>query len=242
MPRELFCLNPALDRAALAEAFAVDGRVQIRDFLTPETAEEIYTILSRGTAWGIAWGAEPAAPQAIEAPELRRAPRERQAEINEATYQSAAAGHYAFQFARYPILDASLGKWNEGGPHDLLLEYINTPDFLDLVRQVTGIPGIVKGDAQATLFAPGQFLGQHIDSHSREGWLVAYVMNFCKSWQPDWGGYLNFFDEDGDVISGYRPRFNALNMFRVPRPHGVSYVPPFAPVERFAITGWFRDR
>ena len=79
MARELFTLNPALDRVALAEAFAVDGRVQIRDFLTPETAEEIYTILSHGTAWGIAWGAEPAAPQAIEAPELRRAPRERSA-------------------------------------------------------------------------------------------------------------------------------------------------------------------
>ena len=116
------------------------------------------------------------------------------------------------------------------------------PNFLSFIREVTGISTIAKGDAQATLYAPGHFLGQHIDSHVADGWVVAYVMNFTKDWRPDWGGYLNFFDDDGDIIAGYRPRFNALNMFKVPRAHAVSYVPPFAPVGRFAITGWFRDR
>lgn len=243
MIRELFTLNPGLDREALAAEFAREGRVQVRDLLTPETAEEIYAILAKATPWGLAWQAGDAdQPQAIESPELRRSPAEKQREINEATYRAASAGEYAFQFARYPILNAYLEKWNEGGPHDLLLEYVNSPDYLDFIRQVTGIPQIRKGDAQATLFAPGQFLGRHIDSHVAEGWVVAYVMNFCKDWKPDWGGYLNFFDEEGDIVAGYRPRFNALNMFKVPRAHAVSYVPPFAPVGRFAITGWFRDR
>ena len=63
-----------------------------------------------------------------------------------------------------------------------------------------------------------------------------------RAWRPDWGGYLNFYDEDGDIVAGYRPRFNALNLFLVPQKHAVSYVPPFAPQARFAITGWFRDR
>lgn len=243
MSRELFTLNADLDRDALAEAFARDGRVQVRDLLTPETAEEIHRILAGATPWGIAWQAgDKEKPQAIESDELRSDPGAKQRDIMQATYAAAAGGDYAFQFARYPILNAYLGKWNEGGPHDLLLEYINTPDFLDFIRHVTGIPAIVKGDAQATLFAPGQFLGLHIDSHVAEGWIVAYVMSFTKDWKPDWGGYLNFFDEDGDVIAGYRPRFNALNMFKVPRSHAVSFVPPFAPVGRFAITGWFRDR
>jgi Rps23 Pro-64 3,4-dihydroxylase Tpa1-like proline 4-hydroxylase len=66
-------------------------------------------------------------------------------------------------------------------------------------------------------------------------------MNFCaEPWRPDWGGYLQFLDEDGDIVAGYKPRFNALNLFRVPARHNVSYVPPFAPAGRFAITGWFR--
>jgi SM-20-related protein len=244
MVRELFTLNPDLDREAHAAAFARDGRVQIRNLLTDETAEEVFKILSRHTPWGIAWQAgEKDGPQAIEAPELQSAGAAKRRAITEATYRSAAAAEYAFQFARYPILNAYLEKWHEGSPQDLLLEYINAPEFMDFIRAITGMPELVKADAQATLFAPGQFLGKHSDSHVAEGWKVAYVMNFClKDWNPDWGGYLNFFDEDGDIVAGFRPRFNALNMFAVPRAHSVSYVPPFAPVGRFAITGWFRDR
>ena len=243
MSRELFRLNPALDRDALAAAFARDGRVQVRDLLTEETAEEVFRILAGPTPWGIAWQAgEADAPQAVEAPALRQSAGHKQQEIAAKTYQAAANRDYAFQFGRYPILNAYLEKWNEGSAYDLLIEHINAPDFLDFIRHVTGIPTITKGDAQATLFAPGHFLGRHIDSHVAEGWVVAYVMNFTKDWQPDWGGYLNFFDEEGDIVTGYRPRFNALNMFKVPRAHAVSFVPPFAPVGRFAITGWFRDR
>jgi Rps23 Pro-64 3,4-dihydroxylase Tpa1-like proline 4-hydroxylase len=76
-----------------------------------------------------------------------------------------------------------------------------------------------------------------------EGWEVAYVLNLAREdWHPDWGGYLLFLDEEGDVIEGFRPRFNALNLFRVPQSHSVSYVPPFAPIGRMAVTGWLRSR
>lgn len=244
MVRELFTLNPSLDRAALAADFARDGRVQVRDFMTAETAKEVFTILATQTPWGIAWHSGKAeGAQALVASELHAGAQEKQNEIARATHQSAARGEYAFQFARYPIVDAYLGKWNEGSPQDLLLEYINAPDFMDFVREVTGMRELVKGDAQATLFAPGHFLGRHSDSHVAEGWKVAYVMNFCPpDWSPDWGGYLNFYDDEGDIVAGYRPRHNALNMFTVPRDHAVSFVPSYAPVGRFAITGWFRDR
>jgi Rps23 Pro-64 3,4-dihydroxylase Tpa1-like proline 4-hydroxylase len=243
MARELFTLNTKLDRPALAAAFARDRRVQVRDLLSEAAAREVHQVLEKHTRWGLAWQAGSDGPHALESSTLRTTPAERQRAIAQDAYRSAAAGDYAFQFARYPIVEAYLGKWDEGGPHDLLLEHINTPDFLDFIRDVTGIPEITKGDAQATLFAPGHFLGRHIDSHVGEGWRVAYVMNFClEQWSPDWGGYLNFYDEDGDVIAGFRPRFNALNMFMVPCAHAVTFVPPFAPAGRLAITGWFRDR
>ena len=239
MTRELFTLNPRLDRKRLAEQFEADGRIQVRDFLTEAAALEIRDILARMTPWEIAWQAGDDGPNALRAAEVR----ERQESVTKKAAEAAGHGEYAFQYARYPMLEAYLEKWAPDGPHDLLLEHINSEDFLSFIRDVTGIPSIRKGDAQATLYAPGHFLGRHIDSHVAEGWRVAYVMNFSiEDWKPDWGGYLNFFDDDGDVIAGYRPRFNALNMFTVPRPHAVTYVPPFAPVGRFAITGWFRDR
>lgn len=128
---------------------------------------------------------------------------------------AAQRGDYAFAFARYPILDAYLGRWAPDSPHDILLEHINDQPFLDLIRSVTGIAELVKADAQATLFAPSQFLGKHSDSHVGEGWRIAYVLSLASDdWKPDWGGYLNFLDEDGDIIVGYRPRFNSLSLLR----------------------------
>lgn len=243
MARELFTLNPLLDRAAAADQFRRDGRVQVRDVLTEAAATAVHEILAKATPWGLAWQAGQDGPNAIRADALRTDPAAQQRTVAAATTTAAQRGDYAFQFAQYPILDAYLGGWAPGGPHDLLLEHINAGDFLDFIREVTGMQEICKGDAQATLYAPGHFLSLHTDSHVAEGWRVAYVFNFCaQEWKPDWGGYLNFFDDDGDVIAGYRPRFNALNMFTVPRAHSVSYVPPFAPVGRFAVTGWFRDR
>jgi Rps23 Pro-64 3,4-dihydroxylase Tpa1-like proline 4-hydroxylase len=114
---------------------------------------------------------------------------------------------------------------------------------MDLVRAISGMSDLVKADAQATLYGPNHFLAVHNDEDTSAGRRVAYVLTLCaEDWRPDWGGYLNFYDADGDVVAGYRPRFNALNLFAVPQKHNVSFVPPFAPVARYAITGWFRDR
>ena len=239
----LFELNPGIDRGAASERFAAEGRVQLRNVLTPQAAATVRDILTRQTPWGLAWQAGDDGPHGLRAEELARlGPADRQA-ISDKLTAALRGRDYAFVYTQYRILDAYLEKWAEGSPQDLLLEHLNAEPFLELVRTVTAIPELVKADAQATLYAPNQFLAQHDDSHVAEGWRVAYVFNFCpEDWRPDWGGYLMFYDEDGDAVAGYKPRFNALNLFRVPHKHNVTYVPPFAPVGRFAITGWFRDR
>lgn len=234
----LFELDPAVDSQAAAERFAADGRVQIRDFLVPAAAETIGRVLARETPWGLTWRAGKEGPHALRRQQLAPAAT---GPIGPAVTAAMQAQDYAFVYARYPMLDAYTQGWGEHDALDFLVEHINSEPLLDLVRTVTRIPEIGKADAQATLFAPNHFLAVHDDSHVAEGWRVAYVMNFCAGdWRPDWGGYLLFFDEDGDVVAGYKPRFNALNLFRVPARHNVSYVPPFAPAGRFAITGWFR--
>lgn len=243
MARELFRINPKLDRAALAAAFARDGVVQVRDVLTAEAASTILEVLMRETPWGLAWQAGSQGPNALRAADLKQlAPAEAQ-RIGALTNTAMREGEYAFQFAQYPMLAAYLGRWDPGSPHELLLEHLNDAPFLDLVRDITAIPELIKADAQATLYAPGHFLAQHDDSHVGQGWRVAYVLNLCGAeWRADWGGYLEFYDEAGDVVRGFRPRFNALNLFLVPRRHAVTMVAPFAPQARFAITGWLRDR
>lgn len=237
----LFEINPALDRATLADEFAINRRVQVRDILTEAAAATIHQVLAAGTPWGLAWQANDG-PSALRPDEMAGLSAEQRQAMGRAIMQNAGAGRYSFAYHRYPMVEAYTKRWRPDGPHDLLLEHINDQPMIDFVREVTGFANLVKADAQATLFAPGQFLGLHHDSHVDEGWKVAYVLNFARDWHEDWGGYLLFYDEDGDVIAGYKPRFNALNMFAVPQRHSVTYVPPFSPVGRFAITGWFRDR
>lgn len=242
--RTLFELNPALDRAALAARFAATGRVQVRDVLTAHSARELLLVMAKGTPWGMAFGAGGSPPRCFRAAETRD-PEGQQELLHaaRAAEEHTARGEYGFRFAHYPILTAVQEGWNPGGPHEVLLEHLNAQAFMDLAREITGIDGLLKADGQSTLFAPGHYLGRHIDSHVAEGWEVAYVLNLAREdWHPDWGGYLLFLNEDGDVVEGFRPRFNALNLFRVPQPHLVSYVPPFAPMGRMAVTGWLRSR
>ncbi|MEM6477359.1 MAG: 2OG-Fe(II) oxygenase family protein [Pseudomonadota bacterium] len=241
--KKLFKLNPDLDRPALARRFAEAGRVQIRNVLTEETAREVLHVLTKGTPWGMATGAGDENRQSFSMEEVRT-PQGQQA-VNAAAMaaqENSARGEYGFRFAHYPIVKAVQEGWDPGGAHEVLLEHLNAPDFIGLAREVTGIDALIKADGQATLFAPNHYLGRHIDSHVAEGWEVAYVLNFARDdWHPDWGGYLLFLDEDGDVVEGFRPRFNALNLFRVPQSHSVSYVPPFSPIARIAVTGWLRS-
>lgn len=246
MEKALFEINPRLDRPALARRFAERTRVQIRDVLTPGTAREIQSIL-QATRWSLAMrGGDSAGtpPQSIANAELATpAGAEKANRLARQAHEATARGDYGFRYAHYPIIEALNQGWDPGGPYELLLEYLNAPDFLDLAREVTGIPELVRADGQATLYTAQHYLGRHIDSHVAEGWRVAYVLNLAREdWHPDWGGYLAFLDEEGDILEGFRPRFNALNLFAVPQSHAVTYVPPFAPVGRYAITGWLRDR
>ncbi|MBX3595655.1 2OG-Fe(II) oxygenase family protein [Sphingomonas sp.] len=240
----LLVLNPAHDPAGLARGYAAQQRLQIRDVLTAESARLIRDILRLDTAWGLAWQAGSHGPNLWREREVKAASAGAGRDEAERLIGAAAGGDgYAFAYSAYPMLTAYLERWDSGSAQDQLLEELNSPPMLDFVRRVTGIGEIVKADAQATLYAPGQFLAMHDDAEPSRGRRVAYVLNLCATdWRPDWGGYLNFYDDAGDVVAGYRPRFNALNLFTVPQPHNVTYVPPFAPVARFAITGWFRDR
>lgn len=239
----LFDLNPLLERDVLARTFALTGRVQIRDVLTDASARNLHNVISRATPWGLAWHAGDDGPHNIPQPQLETLSQSAKVDIQRKLTAAMQQSEYGFLYAQYPMVHAYLEKWAPGGPHDLIVELINDDPMLELVRAVTGIDQLTKADAQATLYAPGNFLAMHDDSHVAEGWRVAYVLNLCaQDWRPEWGGYLNFYDEEGDIVEGLRPRFNALNLFRVPQRHAVSYVPPFAPHARFAITGWFRDQ
>ena len=240
-------LSPDIDIAAAAATFARTGRLRISPFLTDASARRLRDLLEQSTPWGLVWRAGGSDPEVIRGEALASVSSDRARAIQRRLASSIAGRDYAFCYSTYPLVQALLEQWAPGGPHEQLLADLNQPALLDLVRQITAIPDLVKADGQATLYNRGHFLARHDDSEPSKGRRVAYVLNLCGDpdgapWRPEWGGMLQFLTEDGQPDETLLPRFNALNLFRVPQPHHVTSVTAFAPPTRFAVTGWFRDK
>jgi len=103
---------------------------------------------------------------------------------------------------------------------------------------VIGQPQVDGVRVQASNYRPGDFLTLHDDSHRRDDRLAAFTLGFTREWRPDWGGQLLFHDADGQIERGFMPGFNVLTLFRVPRPHSVAPVAPYAAAKRLSLTGW----
>lgn len=239
----LLTLNPMLNLRSCARSFAATGRAQIPALLHPSSAAALLDVLRSRTPWGLAWQVGKQGPNLLRAAEAGPVGSPEWERCRALARAGLKGSDYAFIYATYPLVTAYLEGWNKGSAQDRLLEEINAPPFLDMLRTVTGRPDIVKADGQATLYAPGHFLALHDDREDERGRIAAYVLNMTSvEWRPEWGGYLNFFDEALDVISALRPKFNTLNLFRVPQQHNVSQVSMMAPVGRYAITGWARSK
>jgi len=237
-----FRINPDLDLPALARQFRDQGRLQIRNALDSGTAEYFRSVLQNRTNWGLAWQIGAEGPRAMRFAEARALSDEDRHILNQKAGEAVGRGEYGFVYDQYAMLDAYLERWEPDHPLNRLLEHLNDQPFLNLLREVSGIRSVIKAEAQATRFGPEHFLTEHDDLHLRDARRIAYVLNLTiPDWKSEWGGYLNFFDQHGNIEAGFRPIFNSLNLFLVPQRHSVSYVAPFAPDGRYAITGWALD-
>lgn len=239
----LLAWSDQIDRLAVRRTLEQQRFAQISDALAPDVAEALWQVLRHQTPYGLAWAGDgQPTGHYVRAEQMRSLSPEQKAAMGNAAARTAGRGSFAFLYGQYPLAEAAREQWHPGHPLYGVLDFVNDAASLDLARAVSGHADIVCADAQATLYAGGHFLTQHDDMVESQGRRLAYVLNLTKDWQPDWGGYLNILDDRGDIVAGFMPRFNTLNLFLVPLRHHVSLVAPFAPVGRVAITGWFRNR
>jgi Rps23 Pro-64 3,4-dihydroxylase Tpa1-like proline 4-hydroxylase len=233
-------INPALDAGRLARDFKrARGRMQVRDFLAAEDAEWTFDQLANNTPWGLGYNVGDRVEELSNA-QLARLPVPQLRELSAGVVERART-QYQFLYHIYPL---TTEYFNTGSQLPILkfYEFLNRPETLAWFGTLTGRQDIKWAHAQATLYAPGHFLKSHSDlepHHNRRA--VAFVFNFTRLWERDWGGYLQFFDDRHDVELAWRPIFNALNLFTVPHDHSVEMVAPFAGGPRLAITGWLRS-
>lgn len=232
-------LLPALDVPALTAAFAVRKRLHIPDILAADSAEAVAAVLEAETRWKTtvaAGGAYFELPLAGR----RAADPAKQAWLDEAAVDGESPlTQYIFDTRR---LDLRQGhEQGHRDAADAVLDFLNTPPFLDLMRAITGDDRIDLCDAQASRYRPGHVLTAHNDVSPGKNRLYGYVLNFSRGWRADWGGNLVFYGPDGHIEHGWVPAFNALNLFVVPTKHAVTEVASFAPRDRLSIVGWVRS-
>lgn len=233
-----FAINPALDPARLAAQFIGRGRVHLPEFLVPPAAEQVHRYLAQSAEWSLVLHDGTHVREAT--PEQRRhADEVWEREMAAFAYARAREG-FEFLYEHRKVADDPRERAADAAPVARFVDFLNSPVFLEFARRLTGQPDIVRADAQATRYRPGDFLTQHddFDKTGRKLRRAAYVFNLTPRWQPDWGGQLQFIGPDGHVSEAWVPRFNALNVFAVPQPHSVSIVAPFAVGARYSVTGW----
>ena len=231
-------LNDDLDAHLYKGVFRHHGRVHIPDVLTFESAKTIYEHLQDRVPWQAHFN-DGAKTYDLHRDQLAVLPDNRKALLVDQLHHNARLD-FQYLFLNYSITDAVEQQSNPGVELNAFHDFINSDEVLDLVREITDVREIEFADCQATLYKPGHFLTEHNDNIERSGRLVAYTFSFTPEWRTDYGGVLHFLDEDGHVDEGYLPKFNALNLFRIPARHAVSYVAPFAPRGRYSIIGWFK--
>jgi 2-oxoglutarate-Fe(II)-dependent oxygenase superfamily protein len=228
-------LNRSLDLNALHGEFAKDGRIRIRNVLEPAVADAIANDLNLlpcqlfcATGKGVA---------VLDLKEMAQWDRERHLELQRELYQAAArAEGFAYLGAR--LTEA----WKNGAPDTALGRFhtaLTSPEMMEAMRTITGASTFDNAFAQATSYRPSHYLTRHLDDPKGEHRRFAFVWGFTRKWDPDWGGLLQFFGDDGLPRDALSPDFNTLDLFDVRHVHSVTLVAPWAAGPRVAISGWF---
>lgn len=234
-------LNPTLDFERLAAAFASQGRIQVPDVLVADAAESLYACLVNEVPWGLAY-TDGKQPHFLRSDEIATFDQAAWAEIVGKVHRPTGKYQFMFAYNSYMMLEAYKEHRDPGLMLHRVFEFLNSAEFIGLLRRVTRSSEVRFAMAQATRYMPGHFLTKHNDIADKEYRHVAYVLNMTKNWRADWGGLLQFTDEHDNVVETFMPAFNSLTLFSVPMWHHVSYVAPFATLGRYAITGWGLSR
>lgn len=231
-------LNPDLDPEKYARIYRETGRVHIPDILTARSAQRIYDALTENVPWQINFnnGETGYTLHPLQVDTMDDVKRNL---LTTHINQSAQQG-FQYVFNGYSLSDARDQGINPDLFINKVLDFVNCDEYLDFVKKVTGHRKATYSDSQCTLYRPGHFLSDHNDDMPGKNRLAAYVLNFTPDWKPDYGGILQFIEKNGHISQGICPSFNALNLFKIPQQHSVSYVVPHAGGGRYSITGWLR--
>jgi Rps23 Pro-64 3,4-dihydroxylase Tpa1-like proline 4-hydroxylase len=233
-------LNPELDRKQLAAQWAAEGRVRIENIFDADVAERIHNTMKTKVPFRFVFHVDGKSETRTQQEMTSMSPEEAR-ELHNKLMRGAARG-IGFFYCGYMIGHRD----DETGDEDLeflnsIFDYVNGEEMMSFVSEITGYDDLKSAAAQYTRYTVGQFLTRHRDETENKRRL-AFVFGFTRNWHPDWGGLLQFYEEDGTPRDAWTPAFNTVSMFDIRHIHSVTYVAPYALEPRLSLTGWFRAK
>jgi len=232
----VFKINPELDLAAIRREYTEQGRVRIYGLLA-EGAPELYDHLVARTDWFHAFTTDRGILKLDPDAKAALSPEEWAAIEAEAHERTRRAFQYRYEAVRVPEPDEAATR------DDLLarfVEWLHGPELIRFLEEIVGATGFRFSEGQVTAYGAGDFLTGHDDGVRGKNRLTALVYGLTPYWRLEYGGLLLFHGENDRTCAGNVPRFNTLDLFKVPQQHSVSLVSPAAPHRRISVTGWLR--
>lgn len=235
-------INPKLNIAALANEFRQNGKIRISNVLTDEFADQVFACLENDVPWRVMYyNHEGKGPEVVGRiyPQQWEVMSEEQKQTLIDRVREEARDNFHYLYNGYDVLDARRKGQDQQLFLQNFLDFTGSDEYFNFIRQVSGDQAFNRVDCHAARYLPGHFLKEHVDSSPFENRHMAYVFNFTRNWDADFGGLTHFLDDRHLVTDTFIPDFNSLTLFKVPVPHSVSAVTAFAPNPRYSITGWF---
>lgn len=233
-------LAPRPDFAQLQQRYRQTGRVHIPGILPTEIAAHLGELLRQPQPWDVTFYGKDEGV-VIDAASWHKLGQPERELVAMNVHLTGMRG-FQYLYKSWALHERHTRQVVPGHPLAELYAWLNGEEFLNFLRELTDEPRIAFTDGAATLYERGDFLNAHHDGGTQDRRLVAYVLNLTREWRADWGGVLQFLDDDGHVVEGFLPKWNALNLFRVPTLHSVSVVSPVADGQRLSISGWARAK
>ncbi|WP_164078403.1 2OG-Fe(II) oxygenase family protein [Alteromonas facilis] len=227
-----FSFNTQFDFAASKTAYQQDNRAKIENLFEDQQANALHQVLGHELQYDIAITHNNQYMNITQAEWEAFDQKKRQEFLAQA--QSNATKGIGFIYGQRKVSKAS-----ENATLRDLYTWLNSEKTLQWIRDISGHEDIVAASAQATQYYPGHFLTRHNDIQEIEQRRVSFVINVTPQWHPDWGGLLQFFEEDGTPRDAWAPGFNSLHLFDVKHIQSVTFVAPYAGAPRLSVNGWF---
>jgi SM-20-related protein len=118
----------------------------------------------------------------------------------------------------------------------IFLEKIN--QLADLLNQSIFL-GLHEIEAHFASYQPGTYYKKHCDQFANQKTRkITFVYYLNKDWQDEYGGLLNLYNTENQLIQKVIPLENRFICFNSELPHEVSVTHK----PRYSITGWMKTR